>query len=227
MKTQNKVVPLFDNSTSIRIGDIVIHMDENGRYCLNDLHQASGGHGNDRPSIWLTTKTAKNYVTFLTDLSKNSCLASPIESIKGTANPGTYAVKELVYTYAAWISIKFHHEVISTYDKVIMAEHYQLESAQERLKHSILLNKDCPKSIIGTQKNQDINLLYQRMELDGLIIKQEIIKVLYRYIVTTKGTELFGVRNSLSGVRISEEYHNALRDLMQKILHEDQDDWTI
>jgi len=224
MKAQNKVVQLFDPANSIRIGNTVIHMDENGRYCLNDLHLASGGREKDKPSQWLRANSAKRYVEFLKDLSANSHLALPIETIKGTANPGTFAVKELVYTYAAWVSIEFHHEVITTYDRVVMAEHAQLEAAQQRLKHSIPLNPDCLKAITGTQKNSDINLLYQRMAADGFVIKHEMVKVLYRWLITTKGAEAFGGRNSLSGVRISKEYHEALRELMKQTLSDDQND---
>ena len=62
MKVQNKVVPLFQPETSIRIGDTIIHIDENGFYCLNDLHRASNESDGFKPKYWLRTPQTKKLI---------------------------------------------------------------------------------------------------------------------------------------------------------------------
>jgi phage anti-repressor protein len=121
---------------------------------------------------------------------------------------------------------EYRNYLINCEKRLIHIQHNQLETAQLKLKHSIPLNPDTPRAITGSHKNIDINTLLLKMEAEGYIIKQEIVKVLYRWSVTTLGAEAFGARNSLSGIRISAEYHEALRKLMQKALHDDQTDWT-
>lgn len=41
------------NTLPIIIENISIRQDEQGRYCLNDLHKASGGEKRHQPSDWL------------------------------------------------------------------------------------------------------------------------------------------------------------------------------
>ena len=65
MKT-NKI-SLFNTQDSIRIGDIEIHIDSDGRYCLNDLHTASGGGKRHRPAYFLANTQTKELLPVITD----------------------------------------------------------------------------------------------------------------------------------------------------------------
>ena len=47
MATQSIAVP------TLVIADTIIHQDADGRYCINDLHQAAGGEKRHQPSNWL------------------------------------------------------------------------------------------------------------------------------------------------------------------------------
>ncbi|MBS1026141.1 KilA-N domain-containing protein [Gluconobacter cerinus] len=93
------------NNTSLTILSTAIRQDAQGRYCLNDCHKASGGEPGKRPGEWLRNDQAQALVAELTD-AENS--ASPVSSVKGGSNQGTYGSEELVLAYAQWISPAFH-----------------------------------------------------------------------------------------------------------------------
>ena len=96
---------------SINIAETVITTDQDGRFCLNDLHKASGGEDRHVPGYWLENRQAIELVAELE--------TTGIPVVKKTGrNGGTYVCKELVYAYAMWISARFHLEVIRTFDAV-------------------------------------------------------------------------------------------------------------
>ena len=94
----------------ISIYKLEVKVNEDGMYCLNDLHKASGGEKKNQPSNWL----AMNQTTDLI----SEILITGNQGIKKTAGRygGTYVCKELVYSYAMWISAKFNLEVIRVFD---------------------------------------------------------------------------------------------------------------
>lgn len=97
----------------INIDGAPIRQDQQGRFCLNDLHQASGGEQKDQPRYFLENKQTQDLVQALID---SGIPLSPVEVIRGGLHQGTYVVKELVYSYAMWISAAFHLKVIRTFD---------------------------------------------------------------------------------------------------------------
>lgn len=111
-----------------------IRQDDQGRYCLNDLHKAAGGIPHHRPSKWMTNKQAQALISEMgsepefglgsgSTQSPNSGLGrAPLNVIHGGDWNGTYVVKELVYAYAMWISPAFHLKVIRAYDALVTGE---------------------------------------------------------------------------------------------------------
>ena len=95
---------------NLEIANTGIKQDDQGRYCLNDLHRASGNEAKHKPSEWLRNKQT---VELIDELSKAGFPA--IESKQGL---GTFVAKQLVYAYAMWISPAFHLKVINTFDAV-------------------------------------------------------------------------------------------------------------
>lgn len=101
----------------IVIDNTKIKQDSQGRYCLNDLHRASGGNPIHAPSQFLRLKGTKDFVSVLDNHNAN--LHSALEIINGGTNQGCYAVEKLVYKYAAWINTEFEVKVYDTFDKVV------------------------------------------------------------------------------------------------------------
>ena len=103
-------------SSNVSIGSFEVKMNNEGMYCLNDLHKASGGDENHLPNRWLRADKVKELEVEI--LSRHKC------AIKTSAGRygGTYVCKELVYAYAMWISAKFNLEVIDVFDKTTRAK---------------------------------------------------------------------------------------------------------
>ena len=97
--------------TKIQLYDTQIRQDEQGRFCLNDLHQASGGESRHRPAYWLSNQQTQELIG---EISKDG-----IPSILTKQGLGTFVSKELVYSYAMWISSKFYLHVIRTFDRAV------------------------------------------------------------------------------------------------------------
>ena len=109
----------------IAIEGLTIRQDAEGRYCLNDLHKASGGNNRARPSLWLENAQTRELVA---ELEAGIPAIKAVQIIKGRGITGTYVCKELVYAYAMWISPAFNLKVIRAFDTlqtkgVAVAEH--------------------------------------------------------------------------------------------------------
>lgn len=78
-------------------------------YSLNDLHKASGSVPNQRPGEFMRNQQTQDLVVEISNAG-----ISAFESKRGN-NSGTYACRELVIAYAAWISAKFHLKVIRVF----------------------------------------------------------------------------------------------------------------
>lgn len=94
----------------ICIDSTQIRQDAGGRYCLNDLHRAAGGEKRHVPGYWLENEQTKSLVEIL------GVTGIPVSVIRGGLQQGTYVCKELVYSYAMWISPEFNLKVIRTFD---------------------------------------------------------------------------------------------------------------
>lgn len=120
--TQNLVNP---NTQPLVIGDFSIRQDEEGRYSLNDLHRAGGDLRKDRPGFFLENEKTQELIAVIEsenyDAGNPASCNKAVNIIRGRGKEqGTYVVKELVYSYAMWISAKFHLMVIRAYDAMVM-----------------------------------------------------------------------------------------------------------
>lgn len=101
-------------SIALNLDGFVIRQDANGRFCLNDLHRASGGEKRHGPSYWLHNSQTQDLIR---ELETTGIPA--VETYEG-ASGGTYVAKELVYSCAMWISAAFNLKVIRAYDSNVM-----------------------------------------------------------------------------------------------------------
>lgn len=104
-------------ASKVNIDGAMIRQDQHGRFCANDLHQASGGERKNQPQYFLENKQTQDLVQILID---TGIPVSPIDVIRGGINQGTYVVKEIVYAYAMWISPAFHLKVIRNFDAMMV-----------------------------------------------------------------------------------------------------------
>lgn len=122
---------LNPNNQPLVIGEFSIRQDEDGRYCLNDLHKASGGLAKHKPSNFIRNQQTQDLIVEIeqfsdmssTDFDRCSNMSigqKAVNTIKGGIRQGMYVVEDLVYSYAMWISAKFHLMVIRAYRSQVM-----------------------------------------------------------------------------------------------------------
>lgn len=92
--------------TTLTIGTSEIRQID-GLYSLNDLHKASGNENRHRPNYFLENQQTKDLIAEIQ--------IAGIPAITAKPKVGTYACKELVIAYAAWISPAFHLKVIRVF----------------------------------------------------------------------------------------------------------------
>src|SRR5690606_8873666 len=100
--------------------------DHEGRFCINDLHRASGGEKRHQPSNWLNLQQTKALIGAIERAAaseSDEVMAAPLVSRQGL---GSFGVKSLVYAYAMWVSPEFNLRVIEAYDAL------QMKRLQER-----------------------------------------------------------------------------------------------
>lgn len=100
----------MQNSTALTIGTTIVRQVDD-LYSLNDLHKASGEEPRHRPAEFVRLAQTQDLIA---ELVKGGDSHLYINTIKGR-NGGTYACKELVIAYAAWISAAFHLKVIRVF----------------------------------------------------------------------------------------------------------------
>ena len=97
-------------ASTFTIGDIAVRQLD-GLFSLNDLHKAAGNESRHEPANFLRIEQTKALVEELSS-AETQTLKTVIG--KGKAQ-GTYACRELVIAYAAWISAVFHLKVIRVF----------------------------------------------------------------------------------------------------------------
>lgn len=110
------------------IDGVSVRRDLDGRYCLNDLHRAAGSLDKHKPAFWLRNEQTGELISELQ--ISNSDSTEPVSVIRGGNSQGTYVCKELVYSYAMWISAAFNLKVIRTFDSYQTSNAAHLKSDQ-------------------------------------------------------------------------------------------------
>lgn len=100
-------------SKQLIVCGVTVKQDDEGRYCLNDLHKAAGEERRHDTREFLDRDSTKELVQEL----ERKMTEKSVNKIRGRTG-GTFVVKQLVYAYAMWISPKFHLEVIEAYDRL-------------------------------------------------------------------------------------------------------------
>ena len=98
---------------------------KDGLYSLNDLHKASGGLKRHQPSNFVRKKQTQALIAELkAEIPSSSEMRSlePIRVVEGIqadgSSQGTFVCRELVYSYAMWISPRFQLSVIRAFDSM-------------------------------------------------------------------------------------------------------------
>lgn len=155
-------------TNSITISDIKIHMDSEGRYSLNDLHKAAGKEHRHLPNYWLDLQQTKELIDEI--LNTEIPVFNPVLSKKGRYG-GTYVCKELVYSYAMWISAAFALKVIRAYDAMVTATQERKAiggktSVAERTPLRDAVNMLVGKK--GLRYDDAYNMVHQRFGIDSI-----------------------------------------------------------
>ncbi len=93
------------------INDIQVRKNNNGLFCINDLHKAAGGENKIKPAYFFGSVNTQRYIEALEKVGNPDSLVSRIVGRNG----GTYVCQELVYKYAAWINADFDVLVFKTF----------------------------------------------------------------------------------------------------------------
>ncbi|WP_049294055.1 KilA-N domain-containing protein [Franconibacter helveticus] len=113
------------------IDGVTVRRDPEGRYCLNDLHRAAGGERRHEPTLWRNLQQTGELVQLLSDTG------IPVSVVKGGAGQGTFVCKELVYSYAMWISPEFNLKVIRTFDAAVNQQ--AISQAADKMQAGVIL----------------------------------------------------------------------------------------
>ena len=102
----------------------------NGLYSLNDLHRAAGGEKKHQPANFLRVDQIKELIK---EIERSSDMRIALKRNHGGAYSGTYACKELVIAYGAWIRATIHLAVIRAFLNQQMEEKSMLTKGKKEL----------------------------------------------------------------------------------------------
>lgn len=95
---------------------------KDGLYSLNDLHRASGSNKKHQASNFMRLEATKGLID---EIERSSDMSNGTNSIAykviqggDSQQQGTFVCRELVYSYAMWISPRFQLMVIRAFDSI-------------------------------------------------------------------------------------------------------------
>ncbi|NIF20597.1 KilA-N domain-containing protein [Candidatus Pantoea multigeneris] len=143
------------------IDSVPVRQDNAGRYCLNDLHKAAGAERRNDPHDWLRLKQTKEVVDLLSDTG------IPVTVVKGGSNQGTFVCKELVYSYAMWISPAFNLKVIRTFDALISQGSSSNPVVADRIQAGVILLESASK-LLNLSNSSKLGAFQKLQQVAGL-----------------------------------------------------------
>ncbi|MDW8494383.1 P22AR C-terminal domain-containing protein [Enterobacter cloacae] len=156
-------------TNSIVISDIKIHMDAEGRYSLNDLHKASGKEDKHQPAFFMRRNETIELIDEIFN-SANMQNKNPVDSKKGRYG-GTYVCKELVYSYAMWISAAFALKVIRAYDALVTGNANEAVRIAKTTVSERTPLRDAVNMLVGKKGlryDDAYNMVHQRFNIDSI-----------------------------------------------------------
>ena len=108
-QTTKKGTIMSNFTSALTIGETSVRQ-VGGLFSLNDLHKAAGSEAKHEPNQFTRLDQTQALIAEIKSADSRNC----IETRRG-ANGGTYACRELVIAYAAWISAAFHLKVIRVF----------------------------------------------------------------------------------------------------------------
>ena len=107
-------------SQSLEVFDTTVHVDQDGRFSLNDIHKAAMAKGyatkSQRPGVFLKSKEVQAYIN---ELDTDATGVASVVSSKGGKNQGSYGVKLVALRYAAWLDAEAEVDIYSTFAQVL------------------------------------------------------------------------------------------------------------
>lgn len=107
------------STLSLVIGGVAVRQLD-GLFCLNDLHRSSGGEDRHQPAKFVRLDQTQALIAELGNspdldtLGESKRTDLHLFTIQGR-NGGTYACREIIVDYAAWISPAFHLKVLRVF----------------------------------------------------------------------------------------------------------------
>lgn len=164
---------------TLTIGEIAIHRNDNHNhlYSLNDLHKAAGGEERHKPSNFMRLDTTQALIAELNSSSSSGlrninsrCSDLSIinfDVVRGKGKEqGTFVCKEIVYSYAMWISPAFQIQVIRAYDEWIFSK------STPSVRHKYGIGDIGRMQAIGVKQNSSPSpSLSKQIELGRSIVK--------------------------------------------------------
>jgi hypothetical protein len=148
----------------INLNSVDVRQDSEGRFCLKDLHKASGGAKKHQPSNWLQLETTQGLIE---EIKKGTPgypgNKEPVKTINGGTARGTYVVKELVYSYAMWIDPRFHLKVVRTFDAVVSQPQLSPAEALHQAT-ALLVDIERRQQLLEQQQEETYSLANQALE---------------------------------------------------------------
>ena len=103
---------MSQSTIALTLGNITVRQ-HNDLFSLNDLHKAAGGEEKHQPAFFLRREETQ---ALATEICSADSQIKAFETVRGRGKQqGTYACRELVIAYAAWINAAFHLKVIRVF----------------------------------------------------------------------------------------------------------------